>query len=318
MANPQQYVQLVSSGSQGRYHMIFPFDGIAEADGSSQFTTLQAADDELDSAAYSLYVKQGTFAAGFTVSTNNAYIFVEPGTVIQAAITLSGTGITLVLGAECDVQGLITISGNNCSLICQNGVDIDGIAVSGDTCLVDGGGWDTLVDGGTTRRAIAVTGSDVIVQNIASQTTPTPDPGNNFEAYHNTSGVRNTIRNVKVVDSDYHGITVDSQYSLIEGCTVLGADNNGINVPGPSVRVIGNFIIAVGGDGIGTAGGSDNMLVVGNIIKDHGAQGIDINASAEDCCIVGNRVDDLGTDPGSGVVDNSGTSTASGNEETAF
>jgi len=113
------------------------YDGVVAITGRADFSTIQAADDVLDAAAYSLYVKQGTYAAGFTVSTNNAYIFVEPGTVITAAIVLSGTGIRLELGAQCDIQSTITLSGSNCSLICHGGCDIDGLIVSGAQAFID-------------------------------------------------------------------------------------------------------------------------------------------------------------------------------------
>ena len=296
------------------------YDGVVAITGRADFSTIQAADDVLDAAAYSLYVKQGTYAAGFTVSTNNAYIFVEPGTVIQAAIVLSGTGITLVLGAQCDVQGLITLSGNNCSLICQGGVDIDGILVSGNTCLVDGGGWDTLVDGGTARDAIDLTGDDVICQNIACQTTA--GGGNAFDAVE-INGDRNIVRNVKVIDSDEDGISTLSgaEDTLIEGCEILGADGVGIQVGSLRTKVIGNNIVATGSRCINLDNTGDNSLIVGNMMRDQaaGVDAISINAAGENCVVVGNRVDDLGTPDGAdGIVDGSGTSTVTGNDETAF
>ena len=133
------------------------FDGVVATSGKRDFATPQAADGELDAAAYSLYVKQGTYSAGLTASTNNVHIFIEPGTIIQAGITLSGTDITLLLGAGCDIQGVVTLSGANCQLICHNGVDLDGVTMSGVFSLFDGGGWDTFVDGGTANHAVSIT-----------------------------------------------------------------------------------------------------------------------------------------------------------------
>lgn len=293
------------------------YDGVVAITGRADFSTIQAADDVLDAAAYSLYVKQGTYAAGFTVSTNNAYIFVEPGTVIQAAIVLSGTGITLVLGAQCDVQGLITLSGNNCSLICQGGVDIDGILVSGNTCQVDGGGWDTLVDGGTARDAIKSSGADFVCQNIACQTTG--GGGNSYEGVAVT-GARNIFRNVKVIDADNVSFQLLSGADdcLIEGCRTEGGDGTSMYVDAPRARVIGNTIVTPGERGIHFAGSADNSVCIGNIVRDQpaGKPAILIDAASENQVIVGNRVDDLGTSDG--IDDNSGTSTVTGNDETAF
>jgi hypothetical protein len=316
MVTPQMFVKVVSSGEQALVKGINEaFDGVVDVGGSGTFETIQAADDFLDGGAYALWVKQGTYAAGFTVSTNNAYISVEPGTVIEAAITLSGTGITLVLGAQCDIQGLITLSGANCSLICQGGVGIDGILASGNNYFIDGGGLDTLVDGGTARDAIDLTGTDGICQNIACQTTAGGASSFNGVEF---DGVRSILRNVKVIDSDDVGIDALGADCLIEGCQILGADGRGILVGGIATRVVNNNIVATGGNCIRLDNSGSNAVIVGNITRDQaaGVDGISVHALAEDCVIVGNRVDDLGT--GDGVVDGSGTSTVASNDETAF
>jgi len=285
------------------------FDGIVDVGGDGHWTTLQAGDDDLDAGNYSMWVKQGTYTAGLTVSTDKAYIFVEPGTVIQGAITLSGDNITLVLGAGCDVQELITLSGANCSLLCQNGVDIDGILVSGNFGLVDGGGWETISNGGTARIGISITGTDGIAKNIACQTTA--GGGQSYDALRMT-GDRDVASRVKVIDSDNNGIdVVTGGAMLIEGCMVLGADVLGIDINAPRTRCIGNYVIASGNDGIRCDDSGDNSLVVGNTVQNQANQPIDVSTNCEDCVVVGNRTDGA-------VADNSGTSTVASNEETAF
>jgi hypothetical protein len=310
MANPQMFVKVVSSGEQLLVKGINEaLDGVVDDGGSGTFETLQAADDVLDAAAYSLWVKQGTYSAGLTVSTDNIYIFVEPGTIIQAAITLSGTGITLVLGAQCDIQGLITLSGVNCSLICQGGVDIDGILVSGNTCLVDGGGWDTLTNGGAARHAISVTGDDCIIKDIAVQTTA--GGGTGYDGV-NTTGSRITLSRIKVIDSDNAAFELlTGSDLLIEGCSILGADGQGIYLDGPRYRVVGNYMTATGADGIEVAGSGDGATIIGNVVQDPTSISVVINANGEDCLVVGNKLDGA-------VTDNSGTSTVASNEVTAF
>ena len=286
-----------------------PYDGIVDASGG-QFTTLQAADDELDAAAYSCYVKSGTYAAGLTVATNNALWVIEPGTTIEAAITLSGAGVVLYVGAQSDIQGLVTLSGDSCSLICQNGVNLDGILVSGDTCLVDGGGHGTVSDGGTGTEGIKVTGGDGIVQNITADT----DTGGTKNALAAASDAkeRATIKNCKVIDSGGDGaIYLDIADAVVEGCIILGADTDGVHTRKPRARIIGNRITAIGSDGIGTAGGSDDSVFIGNVINGATAETIDINSSAENCVAVGNRLDGA-------VNDSSGTSTVASNDATAF
>ena len=287
------------------------FDAVVATSGQRDYTTLQAADDVLDAAAYSMYVKEGTYAAGLTVSTNNVYIFVEAGTVVQAAITLSGTGITLILGAQCDVQGVVTLSGANCSLICLGGVDIDGINVTGNTCHVDGGGWDTISDGGTATHGISVSGDDCIVENIACQTTA--GGGNAYYGIRLVGAVRAVVRNTKVIDSDDLGIIVyaASTDCLIDGCTILNSDNHSIHLDSARVRIVGNHLVSSSGRGINCDDDGDNSLIIGNIIQDQNNQAILVDAGCEDVIIDGNRTDGA-------ITDNSGTSTVGDNEATAF
>jgi hypothetical protein len=284
------------------------FDGVTDASGSGTFATIQAADDFLDGGAYALWVKSGTYAAGFTVSTNNAYIYVEPGTVIEDAITLSGDGITLVFGAQCDIQGLITVSDGavNCSILCQNGVDMVGVNVgTGAFFLFDGGGWDTLIDGGADREAFVLNSPDAIIKNFAAQTTT----GGTSDRVVNANNARQIIRHVKVVDSAHDGIAQYSQDGLIEGCVILGADNDGIAIHGPTMRVLGNYVIGAGREGIHVGSGGDNSVIVGNIVKSATGDGIELNG--DNCVAVGNRFD--------GAIDDNGTGTiVAGNNLTAF
>jgi hypothetical protein len=214
----------------------------------------------------------------------------------------------LILGAGCDVQALITLSGANCSLICQNGVDIDGISATGNFYLIDGGGWETLVDGGTTRIAIDLTGTDGLIKDIACQTTA--GQGNAFYGLSWT-GANTRIVRVRVVDADDRSITGSGADNLIEGCEVLGSDDRGIFCSGPRTRIVGNYIIATGGDGIQMGGNGDDSTIIGNVVKDATGDSIGITANAENCVVVGNRLDGA-------VNDASGTSTVASNDTTAF
>lgn len=287
------------------------FDAVVGSGGRADYTTLQAADNVLDAGAYSMWVKQGTYAAGVTVDTDNVYIFFEPGTVVQAAMTFSGDGITVVLGAQCDVQGLITLSGANGSLICHGGVDTDGLLIAGNNCYHDGGGWDTLHAGAAAVDGIQITGTDAIVQNCAASTTA--GGGNELDSV-SVEGARCSVLQVKVPDSDSRAINIavsGATDALIQGCVILGADDVGIRIGAPRARILNNFVIATGSLGISTTSTGDNTVINGNIVQDPTGDPIDISASSEDCVIVGNRTDGA-------VDDNSGTSTVASNEETAF
>ena len=282
-------------------------DAVVDVGGSGAFETIQAADDALDGGAYSLWVKQGTYAAGFTVSTDNAYIFVEPGTVIEAGITLSGDNVTLVLGAGCDIQGTITLSGVNCSCICQNGCDIDALIMSGNLGLFDGGGWDTIVDGGASQAA-TISGDDCIVKNATIDT----NAGGSADTIV-TSGTRISLITLQVPDSGNTAIhlAAGSDLSQVVGCTVLGADAIGILMRAPQLRIIGNYIIAAGTDCIRSDSTGDNSVIVGNICRNPGSDPIELISGGDDVLVVGNRCDGAITDGSTG-------STVDANEVTAF
>ena len=272
-------------------------DGVV---GGARFTTLQAGDDELDAADYTMWVKQATYAAGLTVSTNDAYVFVEPGTIIQAAIVLSGNNVTLELGAGCDIQALVTLSGTGCHLICHNGCDLDGIVLSGAQCLVDGGGWETLVDGGVARHAISVTASLVTIQNISAKTTA--GGGTGFDAINaeNTTATYLTVRGVYIPGSDRIGIISESNDMIVESCVIRACDANSIQVgsgSGGARSVIrGNNTDGAGSNELSIQGAGDNFNVTGNQFG--GA--IAIAAGGDSGCMVGNTHDDAITDSGTG------------------
>ena len=286
-----------------------PSELLIDAAGGGDATVIQTGlDTKGDN--FTAFIKAGTYAAGFTEASSGVRIFVEPGTIIQAAITMSGDNCTLIIGAGADIQGRITMSGSNCSLLCKNGVDIDGVVLSGDKCLVDGGGLDTLVNGGTANDAIQIIGTDCIVKNIAAQTTA---GGGNAFAGISVEADRATIKTCKVVDSDTAAIDCLSGVTdlLIEGCVILGADTVGITLRGFRNRVIGNYLINTGTNGMDTGSLADDTVITGNIVQDHGGDAINIAVNTENCVVVGNRTDGA-------VVDNSGTSTVADNDETAF
>ena len=286
-----------------------PYDGVVDAGGGGNWTTAQAGDDELDAGSYTMLIKAGGYST-LTVSTDNATIVVEPGATFSGAVVLSGSNIKLVLGNESQMSGLVTLSGVANQLICENGVDLVGILVSGADCLVDGGGWGTVSNGGTARHAIQITGADVLVENIAAQTTA--GGGSSMDAVR-FNGARANIHRIKIIGSDNAGVisSAGGVDAVVSECTILGADNDGISLDAPRCRVVDNYIIATGVRGIHLEIDADNSTVIGNIVKDAGDDTIEIQVNNEDCVVVGNRFDGA-------VDDNSGTSIVANNDETAF
>ena len=285
-----------------------PYDGVVDAAGGGNWTTLQDGDDALDAATNTvMLVKAGSYST-LTVSTNNVKIVCEPGTIVTGAIVLSGDNITLTLGAGCDIQTILTISGDNCSLLCENGVDLEGISVTGDYANVDGGSWDTISYVASASAAITVSALAATVQNITAHT-----PTASSWAAISLAGDFHRLLNCKVIYGGEDGIDINagSTDNVVANCVVLDCDAIGLMVNAPRNRIIGNYILSAATIGIAVTDAGDNSVVMGNIVQDSGGDPIDINATGEDCVVTGNRTDGA-------VDDNSGTSTVTANEETAF
>ena len=288
-----------------------PYDGVVDVGGGGNWDVLQDGDDALDDSDYTMLVKSGAYGAGLIVATNDVYIYVEPGTAITGDIALSGNSVKIEFGPGCNLIGTLTLSGSNCSAIFGNGCDTDGIIVSGNYGFVDGGGWDTITNGADARTAIAVSGTDAIIQNIAVQTTP--GGGNAYDGVNITSGgERFSLRNVLVIDCDNQGFSVDGPDGSIIGCTILGTDDQGILVigDGHTCRIIGNRITATGAQGILFSDGA-NCTAVGNDIQATTGVSVELNAAGDYNVIVGNRLDGA-------VTDGSSNSEVSGNVVTAY
>jgi len=266
-----------------------PYDGVVDAGGGGNWTTLQAGDDALGH-TYSMLVKAGTYSSqSLIVTTDNVHIVVEPGTDIGGTVTLSGANIKLSLGPNCDLDGLV---------------------VSGNDCVVDGGGWSTIVDGTTANHGIEITGSRVTVQNIATKTTA--GDSTSFDAVSiSGSGGGFILRSVRIVDSDRRAIDYSVTDGLIEGCLISGADAQGIiahdSTASSSCRIIGNRITATGSQAILLQGAGDNSVIVGNEIQAVTGVPVEIGGDAENCVVVGNRLD-------GSITDSSGTSTVASND----
>lgn len=262
------------------------FDGVV-APAGGDYVTIQAADDALDAAAYSLLVRTGTYV-GFTVATNENYIYVGPGTIVTSAIVISGNDNTLVFAPGCDIQGLITLgAGTNNHLHFQNACDCDGILLSGNYSYVNGGGWDTLSDGGAAVDAIQITGTDCIIENIATQTTA--GGGNNLDGV-SIEASRNSLKKVKVVNSDSQGIFVLGAGSVVEGCIIMNSDGVAIVIGGGRTKAIGNLVVASGSIGLSISSSGDNSVAMGNVIQACTGVEVDVHANAENCVVVANRV----------------------------
>ena len=190
-------------------------------------------------------------------------------------------------------------------------MDLDGVTCTGASCYVTGGGWDTISDGGTSVDGATLNAADIILENIAVQTTA--GGGNSLDGV-SVEDDRIILSQVKVIDSDNRAIfsvgSTDTD-ALIMGCVILGSDARGMHFTGARSRLIGNYLINTGNDGILFEASGDDSVAVGNVVQDQGNQSVEIDTNAENCVIVGNRLDGA-------VTDNSGTSTVALNDATSF
>jgi len=267
-----------------------PYDGVVDAGGGGNWTTLQAGDDALDGGAYSMLVKAGTYSSqNLVVATNNAYIFIEPGTVIDGTITLSGTGIYIQ---------------------CGNGVDLEGLIISGNSNTFDGGGWETIIDGGTARHAVDITALYNKVQNTSVKTTA--GGGNAYD------GVRihqqtNQIVNVQCINSDryaFHSDT-DGYDAAYIGCVASDSDDHSFYIASTRNRIVGCHAIGAGTDGYHFAATGDHGVMTGSVSRNPGAQSVEVVSLCTDVVITGNRLDGAITDGGTNTI-------ASGNSTVGF
>lgn len=277
------------------------FDAAVGSHSEADYANPQAADDALDSGAYSMYVKAESYA-GFTVSTNNVRIEIEPGATFTSGITLSGNNIEVLFGNGCDIQGVLTMSGDNVCVECENGCDFDGLIMSGASPYFDGGGKGTLVDGGTARTAVVMSGNDGIFKHSACQTTA--GTGNAFHGIA-ISASRCRVEYNKVVDSDDNGIDVSSSgnNAIIIFNDVLGADANGIDLDAVECVVMGNYVVDADTSAIQVNATADDCTIVANICHNPNTlwtYSIRTESGCEDTIITANKVDGTAVSDGSG------------------
>ena len=204
------------------------------------------------------------------------------------------------MGAGCDVQAKVTVSGDNCSLLCENGCDFDGIVMSGDDGILDGGGWNSLSHGGSnTDHGIDCTGSRNIVKDMSFQSLA--GVAGTYMGIYVRTGTFNTVRNCRVIDSDAVGIYVASADNLIVDNVISDADEDGIFVGGARNRIIGNYVVQIPGWWtMRLASGADNCLIVANILRDGGSGSLNFLSGADYNTYSGNRFDGTITDSGTG------------------
>ena len=259
-------------------------------------------------------VSHGAGVTGITLSNDNTGLEIEPGSVIDGNIVIDGSECEITIGNGCTINGLIIINGDSNVVECENGLQAKGLKITGDNNYFDGGGWDSLIDGGIINDAVLITGTDNIISKFSCKTTS--GGASNFDGIRlDATAHRNIISLVQIKESDRNGININNPTDcIITGCEGLQADANGTNanffITGQRTLITGCHIAGSDGIGINLETNSDNSVIHGCVIETCTANEIEVEAGAEDCIIYGNRVV-AGT-----INDLSGTSTVADNDLT--
>lgn len=163
---------------------------------------------------------------------------------------------------------------------------------------LEGSGYGTLIDGGTTNDAIRVNATDVTVRDVSVQTTA--GTGNAYRGVDVEGSDDATIERVVVRDSDDSGLETGGNDTTIRNCTVLSADQDGIVTPGVRCVVSNNNIDGTSRHGILAT--TDDSVYANNVITNVGDVGIAFPNN--DNIIIGNRIinsADDGITNGSGI-----------------
>jgi parallel beta-helix repeat protein len=200
----------------------------------------------------------------------------------------------------------------------------ESVTVSTDGMMIEGSGYDTLIDGGTSGDAVRVEADDIIVSDIAVRTNP--NSGNSYKGvYSNANNLK--FDSIIVTDSDSTGMDINGSDIVISNCTIESSDHDGINYQGSGpnaiiyncriesgvvnkgiqcyssddVIVSNCVVIGTGNAGIETRFDS---ITIGNRVHNVSDSGIEV-ASGDDSIVANNRVSDSTS---SDIRDSDGTS----------
>ena len=254
---------------------VVPFLIVA-ADGSGDFTDIQAAIDALPITGGEIHVKAGTYTITEFIDVNKDNVTIKGAGISTKVTTIVNIRVFNVAGNYCTISNLQVYG--------SGGGANDGILVNFnnahtriDNCIIDNCDDGIVVDYNTEDTYIV----GCLIQNNAKNgiTTPTLP----FQFAENTH-----VINCRFYNNDLDGINIERS-------------NNW--------EIRGNICDDNSSDGIAVVGNSDNNIVEGNQCINNGAYGITITSVNGDNNIVSGNILNNNT---SGNLNDSGTGTQIG------
>lgn len=184
------------------------------------------------------------------------------------------------------------------------GTYYENVVIDKDDFTLQGAGYDTLIDGGTTGHGIYASSNNVTLQNISVNTSGSSTSYNSIDI----DGDKGVVKDVTIRAAGNDGVSVDGVGCIVDNVTIETASDFGISTEDESI-VTNCSVIEWGtssydfSDGIQV--GSDS--IVSNCIVKDGQSEDGIQPFGDDSIIIGCRVINASRDGihvGSGGNDN--------------
>lgn len=172
------------------------------------------------------------------------------------------------------IQLAVTGVGANGWVYVPLGTWSESVTMAQTNVILFGGGWGSIIDGGVTGHAIAVTNSGCIIRDLTVKTDV--GQGNDYDGIAST-GADLRIINVFGNGADRHNILSNGTRTTILSCFLFDADQMNIYVEsgGDNTNIDANQLLTSGDDGVYINGTADNCIVDGNRISGWTNEAID-------------------------------------------
>jgi len=205
---------------------------------AGDYTTVQAAIDDIPTAGATLYVRQGTYA-GFSCTRNNFQMKIESGTVFTSAIEFSGIHSWCEWNGNTSCAFPVTLSGTGNCIVGSGEGTIGNLIISGNKCYFHGYCQVfRLNNAANNNEGLKITGNDNIVIGAFSHMT---EVGSAINSVH-VEGVRNVLWRIISQGSDQYGFYLGgSGFHNILDCYSVTPDDDCFRIDSPKCILSGCY-----------------------------------------------------------------------------